>query len=369
MDSWLDFILFIAVLVGGQFVAIALHELGHAVAAWACQWKLLVLKVGGGPVLFSFMWRDLQFCWSPWPISGLVRAHTSTRTFFRLKQFLFYAGGPLASCAVLVGTIHLFSRLPEWAPEWLTFGLGNLVFLQIALLAGSLIPHQAKVDGEFLSNDMLGMWRTAFLKKQDVNHHVLGTAIGAGKIYLERKQVDRAQTLVESVAMQILELKRVSARILWVHVLLTLGRKSEADQTKAHLVANKHAMDMSSAEVLDSLACLPLFYGHDDLVEEGLRHIDAAIALEPESITLKGTKGALLVENGQVSEALELIEEVAHRSQSENDHAISSYYRALAYFKMDQRTEARHLLREAIEKYPQCVVRIRIEKIFWNDPQ
>ena len=52
--------------------------------------------------------------------------------------------------------------------------------------------------------------------------------------------------------------------------------------------------------------------------------------MDPERITLRGTKGSLLIENNEVEAGERMLEEVLARSQAENDQAICTWYLALA---------------------------------------
>ena len=206
------------------------------------------------------------------------------------------------------------------------------------------------------------------MKRKLVKPSFLGNVVGEASIYLARGQNQRAHALIESFAGEFAAADLPNGKILWIYCLLSDGKKGEADRVKEALLKGTNTADGPSTAILDSLACLPLYYGLSSLLEESIGYIELAIQKEPDAITLKGTKGSILIELGRLEEGMNLIDEVAASSQSENDRAICHYYKALGILKSGDRTAARLLLREAVAKYPACIVKSRIEKMFWNDP-
>lgn len=92
--------------------------------------------------------------------------------------------------------------------------------------------------------------------------------------------------------------------------------------------------------IMDIMACVPFMDGLSDYLPEASRWIDMAMQLQPENLTLKGTKGSLLVEQGKFQEAEPLLREVYDKSEDETNKGICSLYLALVAKQHDDMPEA-----------------------------
>lgn len=99
--------------------------------------------------------------------------------------------------------------------------------------------------------------------------------------------------------------------------------------------------------LLDMLAALP--------VEEGLAHLlpDAdhwsaqALAMQPENLSVKTTRAAVLAEQGRWDEARPLLSEVHSRSEIQADKALAAFYLALDARQRGEHKAAARLFRQA----------------------
>jgi hypothetical protein len=98
------------------------------------------------------------------------------------------------------------------------------------------------------------------------------------------------------------------------------------------------------------------------LRKRALDYIEEAIREDPSAITLKGTKGSLLVEEGKYGEGLQLLQEVMAHTTAENDRAVCSYYIALAMLETGRGEKGRELLEKAVQQYPVCAVRQQVTR-------
>jgi hypothetical protein len=158
------------------------------------------------------------------------------------------------------------------------------------------------------------------------------------------------------------------ARLEWICLLIALGKPELAREEQEVTLRGWSAFRDTRVEVLDCLACIPVNFGRKELLEDALRYIELALAEAPSQITLKGTKAALLIEADRLEEGSQLLEQVAVITESENDRAIITFYRVMVCLKKGDRRQARTLLREAGDKYPNHVLKPRFDRIYWNDP-
>jgi tetratricopeptide (TPR) repeat protein len=148
---------------------------------------------------------------------------------------------------------------------------------------------------------------------------------------------------------------------LWIHALLLVGEKQRA-RAEIDSLLKDGLPSASRVDILDGIACISIYYGHMEMLEDSLRYIEEAIIAEPDAITLKGTKGSILVESGRIDDGIAMLEEVRNTSISPIDHAISEYYLALGHYRMGRHQDATKHLDAGISIAPQCIVRWKIEE-------
>ncbi|HEX7860143.1 MAG TPA: hypothetical protein VF773_07460 [Verrucomicrobiae bacterium] len=141
----------------------------------------------------------------------------------------------------------------------------------------------------------------------------------------------------------------VLAKRLHAILLQNDGRfETELNATLRQLVS-----DQSKTALLDQLACIPLTQSKPQLYPVAESCIRKALDLAPGTLTLKGTLGSLLIEQGNFTAGEPLIRECYNRSTALHDRGICSYYLALlAAQKSDSKT-ARKLATQSIALYPE----------------
>jgi len=361
-------LLYFAVVALGLFASILLHELGHAIAAWLGNWTVFRFRVGAGAEWCRFKVRDTEVSFGAWPFSGFVLAVAKTPTFFRTKRLLFLLAGPAVDVILLAVFWRLSAMQYPRSLNWLFSAILLVLFFQLSMFCGSIFPRLARIEGRIIPNDMLQIWGALTTNRTDAHNQFVGHVFAAARTYLERGQTARAQATVEDAPIKPANWRLLDARILWIHLLLLLERKEQAQQVKRNLLEISNSVNATRVEILDGLACLPIFYGHDDMLEEALGYINEAISEAPDEITLKGSKSSLLIELGRVDEGLNLLETVFESTQSENDRAICSYYRALAASRLGDQQRAQELLHAAFKQFPDSIVRNRVAKLIFEPP-
>lgn len=345
-------------IVASMYLGIFLHECGHLFAALLVGWKPVTFSVGTGRRITVFRHGDFQVQLGWLPGGGAVSAPAETASWFRFKWFVFSISGPVFTLAG-IGTIgYLLHRnwdspsvLP-WAHAVVPIVLG----MQTGMFFGAIFPRKVRVYGREYASDGLQAWYSLSLPAQKITRQVTENQTARIAIYLERGEEARAMKMLETLARNA-EWQPLQMRMLWIHWLFKQGKSAEAEAAIEALQGDAGVLGISRSEVLDGLACLPLFYGHSHLRERALGYVDEAIRENPSAITLKGTKGSLLVEEGRYHEGLELLEEVMTHTKADNDRAIASYYIALATLETGRWEKGRELLERAVKRYPDCVVR------------
>jgi hypothetical protein len=216
MSQWIALIVTLPLLFIAQLFCIFLHELGHATAAWLCGWTPILVKTGGGTAGRSFMLRGIEFRFAPSPFTGLTQMYAIKARLFRTIAI----AGPLVTAVLIVAIWWALSADRMLIPSWISNTLLWLLFLQLSVFAGSLLPHMARVDGLMYPSDSLLAWQSLTMKRKDVPSHLLGHAYWAAETYLKRGQMKQAESLLASAVTGNAGMNAMNASVLWLHLLL-----------------------------------------------------------------------------------------------------------------------------------------------------
>jgi tetratricopeptide (TPR) repeat protein len=188
----------------------------------------------------------------------------------------------------------------------------------------------------------LGMWTAARQPKQAIDfidrnlQHVSDAP--AGRFHLIRE--------------------RIRARVL-------LGdSKVACQETEAFLAT---AAKEEKIGLLDSLACLPLMEGAKDFLPEALTYAKRALEIDPGDLTLQGTYGSLLFDQGHTQEGADILRAVYERSHNPVDQGISALYLGLFAKQNGKLKQAKRFAKEATALHPELWLIERIKTTFDND--
>jgi hypothetical protein len=346
--------------IAAYLVAVLIHELGHVIAALLVGWKPIELKVGRGREWNLFRIGDVQFKFGSVPLGGFAQTLAPNASNFRLKQIFVSASGSLTNAGVailLFGALHGWdgiSRLPDW---WVQIAIFLIIFNTLCI-QNIIFPRCFMLEGRTVSNDARTIWNMVFMKADDVDKNVRAHVLTLFNFYLRKNRLVEVQAILFGKPEYFGT--PLDARTFWIHILLREGKKPEA-LAEIERLLKEGVPSTKHAEVLDSVACISFYHGHFDLLEDSMRYIDEAIAEEPDIITIKGTKGALLIETGRLDEGIAMLEHVLATSTAAVDKAISEYYLAYACHKKGDAHEAMKHLSAAIATGTNCAVRSRIE--------
>lgn len=141
-------------------------------------------------------------------------------------------------------------------------------------------------------------------------------------------------------------------RLQTIKMQLSQGNVAAAKQTSAQLIATLTSK-AERLEVMDRLACFPIMDGLRCFLDEADTISKEALALQPQNLTLKGTRGSILVELGRHEEAEALLNEVYSHSEADNDKGISAFYLGLIARAKGDQQRAKAWARKAKLLHPQ----------------
>ncbi len=377
-----------------QTVLILIHELGHLLAGAAVWMTPAGARVGRGPLLLRPQLGGVDLRLHAWPSDGCAFLTHRTERLFRARTFAMCAGGPAAHALAVAAMFWAARSLPAAAaPFLLAAGLAGAYHL----LLGSLFPFRMTGGrtrrAEYAFVDAAALLNAFRLPASHVRWRV-GVDLGSAASKRAFASPDEQRASAEELAALVARYPENG----FLHLLTALAaqHRSDWEQAAGHwerflavegengllppevhawarneqIIARVMVGDPAGArrdclallesdaprrfkiEQLDRLACLPLMQGLRAYAPEALDWADRALALDPSSATLQGTRGSLLMELGRWEEGAEILHRVRAASASPIDQGISALYLALAAREQGRQEEARALAADAFRLYP-----------------
>lgn len=304
---------------------LALHELGHAMAAWLLGWRVREIVIGFGRDLWQWQIGETQVRIKLAPVEGYVLPVPLSAHRMRLKSALIYAAGPgielllLALMIALLGSDYVFGGSNE---------LGQVAAqsLAIAILLGAgfnLLPFST---GGGVS-DGLGILSSPFMSDQAIEIRLLGVDIRDLGALIDAGDTERA---LDSAARL---LERFPANPILQE--LFVAALSADDQVEA---AREYVRRKFDEEALDDprklmwlnrQARIELTAAEPSALVLDLA-VQKALALAPGNLIATATKGAALVLRGQNEAGGEMLAEVWRRNDGQVPDAELLAYMAIA---------------------------------------
>ena len=284
---------------------LALHEAGHAIAAWLVGSRVCKVVIGMGRPLWRFRFGRVPVTLRLVPASGYVVATPVSLQGARWRSAVVYLGGPglelllLAALAAAVGPQRLLApatTLQMIAAQSVAVALTLDVVLNLAPLPTT--------DGAL--RDGLGIVISPFLTDAQLQAWIAAGYAAEIEPDLEAARLDRAIDVVERAGA--LHPDNFHLVFLLASLLREAGRPRDAGQLLEPwlehplpdaLRAILHASIASAARDLDD----------PDLLDVATEHIDKALALFAGEVTFRMIRATLLLERGQTGVAAEALED------------------------------------------------------------
>lgn len=289
-DYW-----FIGIIVSpflGLVAGIAFHELGHVLCAVLLSQPIRLISLGIGPLLWRGRIGEIEVQLRAVPLSGCVYCYPQA-VVRMLPSLLALLGGALGNVALiwLVGTLVKAGVASELALDC----IGLIVLVQYFIIVQNLVPYWTTVDGLRASSDGMQLLQL-----------VAGPWCGptqAGLYY--------AAMLDDYGGADQATLRRANPRLIF-HMLRS-DRWTDMDarhdfQDSVQRELGRGAVSREETILaLDALVTSALIYRDSALQARLDAWSQEALRLAPDIATLRGSRGAVLVELGRYDEGKALL--------------------------------------------------------------
>lgn len=319
-------------------LSITIHELAHFfVGRWAGL-QIWRLRIGNGRVVFEKDFREFRLVLGEIPLSGGVYPFifVEDNKRVRWKRFLMVAAGPASNAAVLIVSamaapggdifdIWSWSRPISIAPI--------MAKVNVVIVLSSLIPYLGKVDGVQTASDGLNLVRLFLNRTPNMEGNPLGVqgnSSHSGPSWHWTVRNSRPEPFL---------------------------RKYREYLNKP----NQPAVDRH--QVLDAFATCVLMHGAHDFLPEADRYSEELFKAKPDEWTVKGTRGSILVDKGDIEAGITMLQDVMKHDPSEFDRAICASFLAVAEIKRNNIEEALQWIRMARSLDSDCGALPRAESL------
>jgi tetratricopeptide (TPR) repeat protein len=341
-------------IVFAMVVSIVGHELAHALAGWLTGGRVIEIRLGAGPDLFTRRLGGLLLRVRRYLAGGACTVVYPPGRQQRWRTLILYSAGLLFHLLLIAALLPGFPHedlFTMWAWRDMLF-IANLTLLALVLLTRQALTQDGLVmaDATQLRQILSSPWDPA------------GWLAGSHSVsaYHAWLRGDFAQAEAEARAGTAVAPPQPFAMNMHGVALLGLGRYAEARAVFEALAAT--AMEAAVAKLVPDADHQALFHAMNrnnlayallmaqaagpDL-QRARDLAEAAFAVMPWDASIEGTLGAALVETGAVEAGLRHLEAAGAHYDTPRSRASNLAWRAWGHQRLGQTGQAQALLEEA----------------------
>jgi len=324
----------------GSLMLIALtplHELAHAAMAFVLGVRVYRFQIGwfGRQLLHFHIGRCLVEVRSV-PLGGLVQVAHRTPRLARIKQMMVVAAGPAVHLGLVLGagSLRTSGPLEGWTDWWTNVVLlGNLAALFVNLFPSQHSSPNGPVPNDGLQLLMLMRWSRSEAEQQPLLYYCLEC------LDLRRRRNFEAALAVCAEGDEQFP-NRLPLRMCRGLCEIDLSRFEAARQTFLDFRGNPEVTPAADAILLNNVAWVDLLTGDPSLLTEAGECSARAFQAIPWVPEIKGTRGSVLIEQGEVSEGMELVRQALEDNEDHANKALNAAFLALGYVRQGAIKEA-----------------------------
>jgi hypothetical protein len=339
------------------------HELGHALAARGCGMHVFQVVVGVGKKLFECQIFGVLVEFRTIPYGGFTLALFAERERFRIREFAYALAGPMANLivALVVLAIVGWDRIADFQPHqkvspWtLLFASNGLVFIT------NLIPRSFPTATGQMVSDGVHLLRAFAMKRDDLDQLRIAFYAAHATAARQRCEMKIAAEWTERGLREYPD-----DRTLLLHHgtnLIEAQRFADARALFQKLLQDCDADDIGfRALLMNDIACVDALIGGEELLRRADEYSDYALKVLPWMAGVKGTRGTVLVERGDLRDGIPLLEASLREAEEPWGRAQSACFLAIAEARRGNAEAAADYVRLARQLHAECFLIPRAEQ-------
>ncbi len=335
-----------------NIMMLALHELGHAVVAKLLGLRIFAIIFGTGKTLVKKQINTIHFSLNIFPFSGIVVWGTADPKFYRLRYFLSILAGPAVHIIFLILLVPRFIRGSSiyLGDSFLDMFLFVLAASNLVLLIVNLYPRSFYTAFGLHPSDGLALYKTLKMSSSERDTHLAGYYLYEGMIANEQMRYQQALDSSEE------GLKHFPNNMylgnLQANMMLSLGAFEEAREIFKQLLEKEESE--ARFMLYNNLAYANLMIQDESLLAEADSLSKEAFENIPWAPSVRGTRGAVLVELGFLDEGKGLLLEAMAEHLEAGGKAADACHIAIAEIGKGNLPEGQYYIETAEQLDPNC---------------
>ncbi len=346
VEGTVAFVLAVPVLT---FIAIVLHELGHAVAAKAVGARVVALSFGSGLHTKVVRYRQRFYMFGLRPQEGMTLIADVPRAGFRWRRITISAGGPVVNLLLAAGAWYAWGTTEFTSPivDALVFfwafintlmGLMNLYPTESATQLGTTASDGRQILSHFAMAD------------EDIDELVKLMPIGEAYFEWLYGEPERAAELLADALAE----KPVDPAIAATGSAVLLDLKRCGEGISICERALEQELDVEARALIENnLACLLLKLDVDPDLPRIDKLTKSAMDLLPMLLAVRATTGAYCVRAGEFARAVDLLNDKRFILESKKTQSHVACELALAFAGLGNLDDARESFERAKSLFPE----------------
>ena len=325
------------------------HELGHALAAVTCRFRLFSVELGWhGKELFNCRILGTRWILRWFPESGLCRSASPKLDHLRWRFFLVVAAGPLTNLLIIALIVlnKPSGTLLSLGPYLREFDLLYLLFWSnVFLLLSSLRKKDYCTSIGEVHSDGSQLLRLLKNDQKLLEESHKAYFIFTAADFLSKEQYSKA----ESALSQGLELypNDVGLEITRCDILYRLDNIDLARDQLTTILEKTDPKDSLLPTIKNNLAYYIAVLGDEQRYPEADILSTEALQAQEAASHVIGTRGSVLIRLGRAKEGLDLLNKSIKECTSEEGRGENLTWVAFAYWKLNAHDKARDYLQQA----------------------
>jgi hypothetical protein len=351
-----------------MFGSTVAHELGHVFAGRLVGMHITGIEIGRGPLVVDFHCWGFRWQFRAVPAGGFAFGVPRSGGWVRLRQTVYILGGPLANL-LLIGVALALTGFANALPyDFMErFGPGTmLLFTNAALFVCSLIPSMMDTSRGKWPSDGLLLWRIWRWSRAEIDAAVpYWHAVEAQDLFSQRKNAEANVVLWGGLKEypDDASLEQVRA-----YSLLSQGQAAEARRIYARILGRHGKFEQIRHVMFNNIAYADLLLGNPALMWEADAGSRIAVEAQPSVAAFKRTRGAVLVEMGELDAGLCLLHEAMRENEDDRNKAVSACFVGIAHARRGESEQCRSYFALARRLDPECVLLEREPKVPGSGP-
>ncbi len=343
------------------------HELGHAFAVLVLGMRLFTVTIGGAATRIVLIRRTFgyDFVLHRNPTGGSVLYGFKNLRFVRLKRFLTVLSGPMANALLIVVAMALRDRTSSHGMFVCVvdgFLCGNAITVAV-----SLLPLRYRSRNQQHRTDGWQLLTIPFMSRKSIEDWHSATFYYEAMEALQRDQVRDAE---QWVAKGMEAYPDNSWGLVVQASILTHQQKYALAKDRYHDALNQREMTPElRANLWNNIAWMDLMLADPTLLEEADRYSRQALEELPWQPYVRGTRGCVLIELGQIDEGVLHVEQAFRDNYMGSSKALSACYLAIAEVRRGDFSKALDYIDDAKKRDPKCPLVARAVEELDRRPQ